>query len=208
MLTIRRLLLLTIIMFLGLSLKAQYMHYGVKAGLNYSYYHLSNQYVFHETEGAGLGFHGGAFVRRDLGMFFAQVDADFIYGMKGKVSFRGNESEISMSAISVPLSLGRYFNSDMLRVYAGLVPGYYFGTENLMSFLETSHLNAPGSYGGGPGLGYLFGTGFDLKKPTISIDIRYEGNILGGFYSVSRDPNILTDHRFSHLMLSLGFRLK
>jgi len=196
---------LAIILMTGLPAIAQNISFGLRAGANYSYYHLSNRYVFHETDGAGIGFHGGVFAIKNFGVYFAQADANFIYGMKGTVSFRGDESEISKLAVTIPMSLGRYLLSDQMRLYAGLVPAYYFGADDIQSFLQNNHLNAPGSYGGGPGLGYLIGSGVLFSK--LSVDIRYEGNILGGFFSVSRDPSILTNHRFSHLLVSLGFRL-
>ncbi len=201
----RKIFIIVLFLAAGLSVKAQLYSYGLKAGLNYSYYHLSNQYVFYQTEGNGVGFHAGVYGRRYLEKFFIQADLNFTSGLKGKLFFRGNESEFNKSSISIPLIIGRSFYPGNIRVYSGLVPSFYFGEDNIQGFLQKQRLIAPGSYGSSPGLGYLMGSGIDFSK--LTMDIRYEGNLLGGFYSEQRNPNIRTFHRFSNILLSLGYKL-
>jgi len=202
----RKIIIIGALLFVSLSAKSQMYSYGIKAGLNYSSYLLSNHYVFYQTEGSGIGFHGGIYARRNLGKFFIQADLNFTTGLKGKLIFRRQESDFSKSSLSVPLVIGRSFYPGNIRLYAGLVPAFYFGKDDIQGFLLSQRLTAPGSYGSSQGIGYLAGSGIDLSK--FSVDIRYEGNLLGGFYSQERNPNIRTFHQFSHIYLSLGYKLQ
>lgn len=203
---IRRIIIISIFLLIGFSAKSQLYSYGIKAGVNYSTYHLSNQYVFYQTEGSNLAYHVGIYGRRNLGKYFFQADLNMISGLKGRLTFRRNQYEFSKSSISIPLIIGRSFYPGSVRVYTGLVPSIFFGKDNIYSFLQNQHLIAPGSYGSSQGIGYLIGSGIDFSKFTV--DIRFEGNLLGGFYSEQRNPNIQTFHRFSHIFISLGYKLQ
>ena len=202
----RRMIIFGIFLLIGFSAKSQLYSYGIKAGLNYSVYHLSNQYVFYQTDASSLAYHVGVYGRRNLGKFFIQADLNMTSGLKGKITFRRNQYEFSKSSISIPLLIGRSFYPGSLRVYTGVVPGFYFGKDNIYNFLQNQHLIAPGSYGSSPGIGYLMGSGIDFSRFTV--DIRFEGNLLGGFYSEQRNPDIQTFHRFSHILMSLGYKLQ
>ena len=204
---IKKILISAIVISLfAVSGKSQLYSFGIKDGGNYSIYHLSNNYVFYQPEGTCLAYHAAAYLRRNIGKFFIQADAEFIAGLKAMIKYRGREYEFSKSSFGIPIILGRMFYPGTLRFYGGAVPSIYFGESNIENFLRDNRLTAPGSYGSSPGLGYLAGTGIDFGK--LTIDISYRGNIAGGFFLEKRNPSIQTWHRFNHIFFSLGFKIR
>ncbi len=191
--------------FAGFSAKAQLYSFGVNGGLGLSNYSLSNGYVFYNTTGSSPAFHAGLFGRRYISKFYFQGELNMASGMKAKITFRRSEYEFKQSSLSFPLLIGRRFYPGNLRLYAGISPNICFGKNEIANYLQSQRLILEGSTGNSLGLDFTAGSGIDLSKFTV--DIRYVGNLLGGFYYEDKNPNIRTYHRFSYILLSLGYKL-
>ena len=203
---IKRFCIIGLLLLVALSTRAQLYHYGVKAGLNYSTYHLSNNYVFYQSGGNNISYNAGVFFRKNIEKFYVQGDAILNIGLKGERSFKGEKVEFSKSSLSVPLVIGRSFYPGNLRLFAGLSPCIYFGEDPIFDFLQDHRLTTNGDYKNSPGLGYIVGGGYDLSR--FSIDLGYSANLLGGFYTEQRSPSIRTYHRFSKSVLSFGVKIQ
>ena len=204
----RVLLLLALISLFGFAAKSQQLSYGIKGGIAYSSYELSNGYVFYNTEGNAISYHAGVFIRRALGKYFLQADLNFASGMKANMDFRGNGLSFSKSSLNVPLLFGRNFYPGTIRVYAGISPGMYFSKDEIASFLIDNRLLPSGQSGSSIGISYVAGSGIDLLKSKFSIDVRYDRNFYGGFYYEDKNTDIRTYHRFSNVILGLAYKIQ
>lgn len=202
----KKFLFLGVILVFAHSAKSQLYSYGIKGGISYSSYELSNRYVFYNTEGNSLSYHAGLFARRSVEKFFIQGEAIFTSGMKANISFRGNDLSFSKSSINIPLLIGRSFYPGRFRIYTGVSPGLYFGEDGIATYLSDHRLLPSGKSGTSPGIGYLAGTSVDFSG--FSLDLRYERNFFGGFYYEDKNPNIRTYHRFSHIILGLAYSIQ
>ena len=190
----------------SLSAQSQLYSFGVKGGLGISSYNLSNGYVFYQTDGKTISFHTGIFARRHFGKFFVQGDIQFTTGMKANLNFRNHEYSFSKSALSVPITFGRSFYPGNIRIYTGLSPSLYFGKEDIESYLTDNKLLILGNSGSSQSIGYIGGVSIDIAK--ITIDLRYEGPLLGGFLYEDKKPDITTFHRFSSINMGLAYKLQ
>lgn len=203
----RKIIIIGLFFFLaGFSAKAQLYSFGIKGGLGISHYNLSNAYVFYNTQGSSLSFHAGLFGRRYIGKFFIQGEALIASGMKAKLTFRNSEYSFSKSSISVPIILGRSFYPGNIRIYAGLSPSLYLGDEEIENYLTNNRLLIKGKSGNSQSIAYIGGLGIDFDKFTI--DIHYEKSFFGGFFFEEKNANITTFHRFSHFLVSLGYKFQ
>ncbi len=197
-------ILLVLLILAGYSAKAQLYSFGVKAGMGLSRYCLSNEYVFYNTTGNSPTYHAGIFGRRNISKFFIQGELNMLAGMKARISFRRSEYEFSKSSISLPILVGRNFYPGNFRIYAGLCPTFFLGSDEISDYLEGQGLLAVGSNGSSQGINYTTGTGIDFNNFTV--DISYLGNLLGGFFYEDKNPNIRTYHSFSVFLVSLGYK--
>ncbi len=203
----KKILIVGVLMLIaGLSAKAQLYSFGIKGGLGLSSYNLSNGYVFYQTDGKSISFHTGIFARRHFGKFFVQGDVLFTTGMKANLTFRNHEYSFSKSALSIPITFGRSFYPGNIRIYTGLSPSLYFGKEDIETYLINNKLLISGNSGSSQSIGYLGGVSIDIAK--ITIDLRYEGPLLGGFFYEDKITDITTFHRFSSINLGLAYKLQ
>ena len=204
---IKKILLLGFLVFLANpSARPQLYSFGIKGGMGYSSYKLSNNYVFYQTEGNSLTFNAGIFGRRYLKKWFIETGPEFTLGRKASMTFRNRENSFSKLSLGLPVIFGRNFYPGNIRVYAGVLPELFFGEDKIEDFLIANRLIHEGNATESQSLSFIVGSGVDLAR--FALDLAYSRPFLGGFFMEEKNPEIKTYHRFSALTINISFRLR
>jgi hypothetical protein len=182
--------------------KAQLLAWGPQAAVVYSYLSLKGPETDLQTTGSSIGYQAGLFLRRDFKTFYLEADVLYTGNVGGTYVYNNNEMDVKASFVNVPILLGKKFFPG-IRIFVGPVPYFNLGTNpeiNIHDFMQTS-----GTEGGqGMSMNFQAGAGVDVSKLTLSI--RYEACVAGGFYHHS-DNNGNYTHRIPMFSLSLVIRL-
>lgn len=194
---------------------AQFFQVGAKAGISASdikvdaIFSGSNgeESVFYKSGDAVLGWHLGLYSRIKISRFFLQPE--LLYSSTGgkiKISNDGVDfpgiNEIKLNKLDIPILAGWTFGKSF-RVYAG--PSFSYLISGKSTFQYTKDVFKQDFTKGT--IGYQAGIGFDIS--TVSVDLKYEGNLSAVGKSVSipgTDISFDTDLRNPQLILSMGFR--
>lgn len=146
--------------------------FGLRAGVNSSRFDLSHANLsddFLAFNKARTGWHAGAWMRLDMGMFFVQPELLYNYNSYDMNTWTTpasakSTSKIKVQTLEVPALIG--IKLLVLRLNAGPV-------FNLMS--ETSHSGGDVEQADvlKPAVSYTAGLGVDLSH--VSLDVRYNG---------------------------------
>jgi hypothetical protein len=193
---------------------AQFFQVGAKAGISSSNLKVDSEfstseeeYVFYKSGEAVLGWHVGLYSRIKISRFYVQPE--LLYSASGgkiKVSNDGIDfpeiNKIKLNKLDIPIMAGFYV-AKSFRVYAGPTFSYLISEKSVWNTTKDVFKQ---DFQKGT-IGYQAGIGFDIS--TVSVDLKYEGNLSALGKSVSipgTDVRFATDLRNPQIMLSMGFR--
>lgn len=186
-----------------LSVKAQLINLGLKAGFNIQNVAISdfngNQIIEEVSNGdSKTGFHAGLYTQINLGVI--HIRPEFLYTYVNNsittksVSGELKEFDLKFNRFDVPLLVGTKFGP--LRLNTGPVMSFIIGEPD--DAFKQGINDAT--------WGYQFGGGLDIGK--ISLDIRYEGSFSNITESITIDGDTFNaDARGSQIMIGIGFQL-
>ena len=208
----RTIILLVALAFIGTTVSAQFIKFGVKTGVNFSKLKFDDirdievgniDYKLSEDENF-TGFHIGVMSR--IKIFAAYLQPELYFNTSGgKVLLEEmagtaeHVKKIKYNKIDLPILVGGKLG--FLRLNAGPVASVILSTDSelteIIPEMETLSKNAS--------LGFQAGAGFDLFK-TLTFDFRYEGGLSKVGDKLSLDnQDFAFDSRASKFMLSVGF---
>jgi hypothetical protein len=202
--------LLLILTVLSSGLRAQFLKFGLCAGLSSSSVHFSdvNNVVNGSTSykivasNASVGFHFGLFGRIKIANLFVQPELLFTSsGGQVKVTdLTANTSVVKdqkFNKIDIPVLAGLKFGP--ARIEAGPVASFMLSQK--ANFLDAAAYKADFKKAT---IGYQAGVGLDILK-TLTLDLKYEGRLskIGNGINVGGTAYPF-DSRNSQLILSLG----
>jgi hypothetical protein len=194
---------------------AQFFQLGLKAGLSSSHLKVdevfspgdSEESIYYKSGEAVLGWHLGLYSRIKISRIYVQPE--LLYSSSGgniKISNDGIDfpaiNKIKLNKLDIPIMVGFYV-SKSFRVYAGPSFSYLISEESVWK--TTKNVFKQDFHKGS--IGYQAGIGLDIS--TVSVDLKYEGNLsaLGKTVSIpGTDMQFNTDLRNSQVILSMGFR--
>lgn len=200
----RKLILSTAFFFLALTVKAQEVDFGLRAGVNLfdvsiSEFKNSNGMVQSIKGGdQKLGYHAGIYGQFSIATFFVRPELLYTF-QNSEIQYTDNGGtektlEIDYSRFDIPVIVGAKLGPIRL----GVGPVASFAISKPDGAFNKSLKDAT--------FGYQAGIGVDLAG--FSIDLRYEGALSKYAESVTIDgQNYQADSRTSMFMLGLGFEL-
>lgn len=188
--------ILAIFLFTGVA-SAQMFTVGPKVGLTSTKMNIkesANDFMAGDNQ---IGYHAGVFARVGILGFYVQPEVYF-HSVSGSYidpsQGANNEVNFDRTQIDVPILFGYRF-AKIFRINAGPVANFAVGD---IDFSNASFSGAVEDYRNAA-YGYQLGAGIDLGS--ITLDIRYEGN----FNSINSANG--EDHRLSHVLFSLGYKI-
>jgi len=194
---------------------AQFFQVGAKAGISSSDLKVDaifssedgQESIFYTSGGAVLGWHLGLYSRIKISRFYLQPE--LLYSSTGgkiRISEDGVDfpgiNTIRLNKMDIPILAGFYVGKSF-RIYAG--PSFSYLISEKSVWKSTIGVFKQDFTKGT--IGYQAGIGFDIT--TVSLDLKYEGNLSALGKSVSipgTEVSFDTDVRNPQLILSLGFR--
>jgi hypothetical protein len=213
--TMKRLIIILLVVVSINQANAQFFQVGAKAGISSSHLKVDAMFsggddqesVFYKSGEAVLGWHLGLYSRIQVSRFYIQPE--LLYSSTGgkiKISNDGIDfpgiNEIKLNKLDIPILAGWTFGKSF-RVYAG--PSFSYLLSEKSVWKNTKEVFKQDFTKGT--IGYQAGIGVDIT--TISLDLKYEGNLSALGKSVSipgTDVSFDTDIRNPQLILSMGFR--
>ena len=188
---------------LSAPLFSQLFTFGPKAGINYSWYKLSNSNKLYTASGGKVGYHGGLFLRKDIGEYFIQAELNYLANVGGILEWDGDDHDVSVANVNLPVLFGRKFFSGF-RIFIGPVPHVYTSSGGIGDFTYDYPFNGSRSSGGDWSIDWQLGASMDISKLIVSL--KYEGVLHGGFYYDDINDEI-TYHQIPMILLSIGWKL-
>ena len=195
----KKLIFFLIVMGSSLSLFAQKIGLGIKAGLTSTEVEFeSEQFI---PSDAQMGYHLGVFARFGGMGFFVQPEVLFTQ-TSGRIKLElpppnlTKDYEVKFNRLDVPVLAGFRFLK-VIRVMAGPVASF-----TIDSSLKESGKTVKDIDFNKATFGYQMGVGLDLGN--ISIDGRYEGGLSEYTANIG---SLTADNRINQWVLSVGFKL-
>ncbi len=199
--------ILLVILFLGnvcLVSRAQEIYTGPVISAAYSQIVFSGTSPAYDATGYSIGYQAGWFLRREYDSFFLQAEINYTGNLGGNWSFNEADDQVRLSTLGLPLFAGKMTRRGLF-FCAGLVPYTILqldteqDLEDFTPGIATERTITEQTFG----VHFLVGGGADLGR--ISLQVRYEGGLIGGFLEDQLDKSEVI-HRIP--VLSLGMALK
>ena len=157
--------IIAISLFIVMSVTAQEVHFGIKAGANVSSVEISNG----DDYNSKVGLHVGGLAHIHISRQFA-LQPELIYSMQGGKD-EGDNIKLKLNYINLPV-LAQYMINDGFRLQTGPQIGFLVSAKSKVGDVEVNRKNDLSSvdFSWAFGAGYLFPSG-------VGLDARYNYGI-------------------------------